>query len=445
MSTGKKSKKFNTSFLLPLIVLLVILILASSAFLAAVLKGRASNEENVIALFPGDKLSAAAVDSEYAPAKIKPGFKAYDDKISWDTQTDVDLFKKAYANDNGDYSVVSGNGDKVIAPGTSNTYSFSLKNTGNVDFDYVMDLDSIFEVGDNKLPIQVRLFDGENWIAGGENSYISAENLKDYEVKGNLKVGKYVTYSLEWRWAFENDDADKRVLQNINDTVLGNRSVSADTRFDLIIKTTAEVPKGAVATDENGTPLYDKVDKNINVIYVGVPAVFILAALIGLLLLLLLRRRIYVTGFVNEGNSVQYKKNSDDVRPDGRFYFAKVISGKNKFILCSANGNRLAEFDFKINFKRNADIALDFNEKDDVTVLTVDSKVRAIEIFLDKSGDKLTVNTNKWAAVDKDHTVYNLSVSIPADDENCNTTPYGLHIDNKNKFTFVKAKEYETV
>lgn len=446
-SKKKNSNKLNNHILLPIVLLLIILILASSAFLGAVLKGRAGNEENVIALFPGDKISSSAVSSDYVPAKLKPGFKAYDNKLSWDTKTDVDLFKKAYENKYGEQTVKSNNGDKIIAPGTSNTYSFSLKNTGNVDFDYKMNLKSVFKLDDVNLPILVRLNDGENWLAGSKDSFIPANKLNDIEVKGTLKVGKYITYTLEWTWQFENDDADLVVLQNLNDTLAGNIEASANTEFDLTINTTAEVQPNAIATDENGKPLYDKVNKNVNIIYAGIPLILSLGALIGIILLLIFRRKIYVTGFVTDyaEHIFKYKKIEDTIRFDDRFVFAKVKSGKHTFTLCSQNGNKLAEFNFKLKFKKN-DNGVMFDKDNDTTVITVSPKIKAIELFFDRNSDILVVSTEKWAGIDKKHNVYTLNNISKPDDNNCNVTPYGLAVDEHNNLTFeIKAKENENV
>lgn len=446
-SNKKNSNKLNNHILLPIVLLLIILILASSAFLGAVLKGRAGNEENVIALFPGDKISSSAASVDYVPAKLKPGFKAYDNKLSWDTKTDVDLFKKAYENKYGEQTVKSNNSDKIIAPGTSNTYSFSLKNTGNVDFDYKMNLKSVFKLDSADLPILVRLYDGENWLAGNKDNFIPANKLNDIEVDGTLKVGKYITYTLEWEWQFENDDADLLILQNVNDTLAGNISANADTEFDLTINTTAEVQPNAVATDENGKPLYDKVDKNINIIYAGIPLILSLGALFGILLLLIFRRKIYVSGFVAGYTNYifKYKKNEDTIRVDDRFVFAKVKSGKHTFTLCSQNGNKLADFEYKLKFKKN-DSGLSFEKDNDITVITVSPKIKAIELFFDRNSDVLVVNSEKWSGIDKKHNVYTINNIIKPDDNKCNVTPYGLAVDEHNNLTFeTKAKENENV
>lgn len=59
-----------------------------------------------------------------------------DGNIRWDSKTGVDLFKKSYGG-----TAESLNGDKVIAPGTSNYYDFTVENNGNIPLDYTISIE----------------------------------------------------------------------------------------------------------------------------------------------------------------------------------------------------------------------------------------------------------------------------------------------------------------
>ncbi len=80
-----------------------------------------------------------------------------------------------------------------------------------------------------------------------------------------------------------------------------------------------------------------------------------------------------------------------------------------------------------------------FENKDDLLVITVGRKVRAIELYLLPT---LEVRQDEWAAIDKDHNVIPpAGVKEPDEDEE-NTTPGGLHIDKNGE---LNVDEFATV
>ena len=128
-------------------------------------------------------------------------------------------------------TVNSGNGDKVIAPGTENSYTFKLKNTGNVALDYTVEVDAYFTPADIEIPITGRLnrYDG-TWVIGGKDEYAKVPVLDTAEDNATLGAGKYTYYTLDWLWPFEsgNDELD---------TMLGNLAVDQELTFTIVIKT----------------------------------------------------------------------------------------------------------------------------------------------------------------------------------------------------------------
>ena len=162
-----------------------------------------------------------------------PGFEASDDNTVWRTNTQVEIFRVSYVNGEQVITVNSGNGDKVIAPGTENSYTFKLKNTGNVALDYTVEIDAYFTPADIEIPITCRLnrYDGA-WVIGGKDEYAKVSVLDTAEDKATLGAGKYTYYTLDWLWPFEsgNDELD---------TMLGNLATEQDLTFTIVIKTTA--------------------------------------------------------------------------------------------------------------------------------------------------------------------------------------------------------------
>lgn len=166
-------------------------------------------------------------------APKKTGFEASDDNTVWSTNTQVEIFRVSYVNGEQVITVNSGNGDKTIAPGTENSYTFKLKNTGNAALDYTATVDAYFTPADIEIPITGRLnrYDG-TWIIGGKNEYAKVTVLDTAEDKATLGAGKYTYYTLDWLWPFESGNDG-------SDTMLGNLAADQDLTFTIVIKTTA--------------------------------------------------------------------------------------------------------------------------------------------------------------------------------------------------------------
>jgi len=65
-----------------------------------------------------------------------PLFEASDEDGVWSTSTVINIFKSSYGD------AQSFDGDKIIAPGTSNSYVFKLANKGDVGLDFTLDIDA---------------------------------------------------------------------------------------------------------------------------------------------------------------------------------------------------------------------------------------------------------------------------------------------------------------
>ena len=162
-----------------------------------------------------------------------PQFEVVDDQTVWSTNTLVEIFRVSYENGEQEITVQSDDGDKLIAPGTENSYTFKLKNTGDVALDYTVWVDAYFTPEDSGIPISARLSRYDSaWIVGSKDSYGTVDALDQAEDSSALGAGNYVYYTLDWQWPFESGD-------DSFDTLLGNRAIEEDLTFSIVITTVA--------------------------------------------------------------------------------------------------------------------------------------------------------------------------------------------------------------
>lgn len=229
--------------------------------------------ESAAAVYPGPRL--LTVTSPLLTAN--PGFQTDDNNTVWQGQTEVEIFRISYDNENGELTVNSDRGDKVLAPGTGNTYEFALKNTGNVSLDYTMEMEAYFSHEAYTIPVNARVVDYQgNYLAGSAGEMAEAMALNGVEQSGVISAGYVYPYTLEWEWPFESGD-------DAYDTMLGNLAVEEDISLTIVIKTTAsynpdpDKPGGIPETgDTSQVALY---------------AMLMVASLAGILLMLLLDRK----------------------------------------------------------------------------------------------------------------------------------------------------------
>ena len=260
-----KPNNSKTKWIWLSVLILLICVAATTIAFLHILNGFLLDDEGAISLITGDTSQADSTDetedtqssgstatqtptTEQEPTDTtethstspqptqppkKPGFEASDDNTVWSTNTQVEIFRVSYVNGEQVITVNSSNGDKVIAPGTKNSYTFKLKNTGNVALDYTVEIDAYFTPADIEIPITGRLnrYDG-TWVIGGKDEYAKVPVLDTAEDNATLGSGKYTYYTLDWLWPFEsgNDELD---------TMLGNLAVDQELTFTIVIKTTA--------------------------------------------------------------------------------------------------------------------------------------------------------------------------------------------------------------
>lgn len=168
----------------------------------------------------------------YSPFLTESWFRVTDENTVWKGETDVEIFRVSYENGQGQVTVASASGDKVIAPGTSNSYSFTLKNTSDHSLEYIMEMEAYFSDGDHKIPVNARVFDKYgDYYAGTAESMVPVEELNKVSDSGKLKAGYQMPYTLQWEWPYEGDDS--------YDTLLGSLAADEDIALTIVINTTA--------------------------------------------------------------------------------------------------------------------------------------------------------------------------------------------------------------
>lgn len=157
----------------------------------------------------------------------------------WQSGLDVDIFKSSYENDERVTTVLSKDGDSVIAPGTQMDYTFVAYNKGNVAVVYQTDLDFLFKKADREMPdfdfpLKVRLkTQSGKYLIGDDTHWVDISTAKLTNHVSVLGASSYESFTLELLWVFDggNDQVD---------TMLGNMSADGGARVTLGINTYAE-------------------------------------------------------------------------------------------------------------------------------------------------------------------------------------------------------------
>lgn len=418
------SKKYNIRHfgrnIWILVMVLILVFLLSLSILSGLLGGYSKSDKNIIPINT-DNVSLGINDDD----ELMPDMLVEDKDVSWETNTSVDLFREFYTNDDGMITVSSEDGEKVIAPGTSNQYEFSIKNNGSIPLEYVLNLDSMFSIDEYDLPFEVRLRKGDEWLIGDDNSWADRSELERLEDKDTVDVNNSVLYVFEWQWPYEAEAQDEIALRDLNDTLLGNMAISQDVEFRLNIRVESTI-------DPSYVPNKDKNDNShlLPLIFLG------LAILVGLKLIWIVfwRTPIYVTGFVPGmvGNQLKIGRKKSDILSDGRFIFKRIYVGKHKLYL----GDN--EQPYKLKLKRKSKLeGIEFKKEKELFTILIGRKVQAIELYTLPLAEALCIREDDWAAIDsKCNVITPLGVRKP-DDNGFNVTPGGLSVDKHKNLKII--------
>lgn len=143
----------------------------------------------------------------------------------------MDLFQNAYVNEKGETVVASADGTKIVAPGTSGSYEFAVRNSGGQPATYQVWAEVSQDGTTQIIPLKVDLKSGQ----------ASCENLSD---QGELAPGKSALYSIAWCWPFEEGQTGEvRAASDERDTRLGDEAARrASYKVTLHMIAQAEYP-----------------------------------------------------------------------------------------------------------------------------------------------------------------------------------------------------------
>ena len=115
-------------------------------------------------------------------------------------------------NSTGDYNNVAANDGSLIAPGTSGSFTFSVKNESEVNAVYTV----AYTSNEAGVPL-VFSTDGTNWVGTLEELNVTNEAFN---------MGATANITVHWKWAFEGGEAAG--WQDSNDTSLGTAATLAE-------------------------------------------------------------------------------------------------------------------------------------------------------------------------------------------------------------------------
>ena len=188
-----------------------------------------------------------------------PSLFASDENVDWDDTDSIDIFKTEYKNENGDITVYSPKDDSVIAPGTQGSYTFYLKNEGNVALDYKVSFTAKLTADDIRVsatdfPFLFRMSNQHgDYTVGSEETWVTVDELNEIFDDGIVGKNSYYYYTLEWFWPFESGNDGM-------DTYFGNLSDQKDVILSLNISSYAEEsmnPDGVGGDANEGEPSPD--------------------------------------------------------------------------------------------------------------------------------------------------------------------------------------------
>ena len=161
---------------------------------------------------------------------------------------EIQVFYAEYGKD-GEITVKSDFGDKVVAPGTENSYDLYVKNVGKVPISYILEAESRITVDVNgqqtEIPIEASFYTPRSsYLLGGEESLENLGKLDGVKDSSGLSPEHQAKYTLCWSWPFDGDDEF--------DTLLGNLAAEGE---ELTVKVAFNVTAAYNPNAGGGSPI----------------------------------------------------------------------------------------------------------------------------------------------------------------------------------------------
>ena len=144
---------------------------------------------------------------------------------TYNPTTDKEVLGRVFVDDkNGDYlyqqnlaifeNAAFEYTDKV-APGSSNTYNFVVHNSSEMNLKYYIEM---YEESEYDVNMKYRLKKANQYVIGDDSTWVTADQLKTEF--SNIGISTSDSYSLDWKWEYEDGVDDK-------DTLAGEKMTSA--------------------------------------------------------------------------------------------------------------------------------------------------------------------------------------------------------------------------
>lgn len=161
---------------------------------------------------------------------------------------EIQVFYAEYGKD-GEITVKSDFGDKVVAPGTENSYNLYVRNVGKVPISYILEAESRITVDVNgqqtEIPIEASFYTPRSsYLLGGEESLENLGKLDGVKDSSGLSPKHQAKYTLCWSWPFDGDDEF--------DTLLGNLAAEGE---ELTVKVAFNVTAAYNPNAGGGSPI----------------------------------------------------------------------------------------------------------------------------------------------------------------------------------------------
>ena len=161
---------------------------------------------------------------------------------------EIQVFYAEYGKD-GEITVKSDFGDKVVAPGTENSYNLYVRNVGKVPISYILEAESRITVDVNgqqtEIPIEASFYTPRSsYLLGGEESLENLGKLDGVKDSSGLSPEHQAKYTLCWSWPFDGDDEF--------DTLIGNLAAEGE---ELTVKVAFNVTAAYNPNAGGGSPI----------------------------------------------------------------------------------------------------------------------------------------------------------------------------------------------
>lgn len=161
---------------------------------------------------------------------------------------EIQIFHAEY-DESGEVTVKSAEGDRVVAPGTQNSYDLYVRNVGNVPISYILEAQSFLTVTvDGKevqIPVDASFSTPKNsYMLGADDSLEHLSGLDGAKDYFGLSAEHQAKYTLTWGWPFGEDDEF--------DTMLGNLAAEGE---DLTVKVAFNVTASYDPNADGGSPI----------------------------------------------------------------------------------------------------------------------------------------------------------------------------------------------